>query len=641
MVSQWTAKEGNNLPLINQAPKWADDLERSFNLERAAIDVEKRTVPLSFSSETTEVIRWGDVEILDHSPGAVDLTQLNDIGVLLFNHNVDEPIGGIESAVISDQRRGEAVVSFDEDPDSDKYFKKVLRGSLKAVSCRYTVSVWEYVGDKAVSSDGRFTGPCYIARKWKPTEISIVSIPADSSVGVGRSAENDESRSDIKENLRSETNMDKETQNNETTDQSEQKRAADAVAAERTRSADITALCRDFSMDPSEYIRGGKSVQEVQTAVLAKLRTDNNPSDTTRTEVKAEEREKFTRAAADAILLRGGVEMNKPADGASELRSMRLRDLMIDCVEREGNSKARYLDDAGLIREALTGAGAFGSILSNAANKSLSNGYTAAETTFELWTGTGSNPDFKEATEYKLSEAGELVKMTANGEFKHDEMKDSGTKKSVLTFGRSWGITRQALINDDLGALTKIPAAYAASAKRGINTLVYSTLGKANADVFAAAKGNLAENASLPSVASIGDGRAAMRKQKNLRGKETLNIAPKYILLPTGLETGTEQLLVSMTDPASSNSGVRNPFTGKLIPVCDAELDQYSATAWYLAAQAGLVDTIEVTYLNGQKTPIIESQVAFDVLGMKWRIYIDYGVTLLDFRGLYKNPGQD
>jgi len=628
------------LPSItNQTPKWAKDLERSFNLTRAAIDVDKRMVPLSFSSETTEVTRWGDVEILDHSPGACDLTQLNDIGVLLFNHNVDVPIGGIESAVIANNR-GEAIVRFDADEESDKYFQKVVSGTLKAVSCRYTVSVWEQVLSNAISSCGRFTGPCYIARKWKVTEISIVSIPADSSVGVGRSAETDESRSDIEEKLRSEVNMNEPLETNPSTPDNEAIRAQ-AIADERTRSEGIMALCRDFGIDPAEHLRGGQSIQVVQSAVLEQLRKNNQPSSTTRTEVKMEEREKFTRAAADAILLRGGVILDKPADGASELRSMRLRDLMIDCVEREGNSKARYLDDAGLIREALTGAGAFAGILSNAANKSLSNGYAAAETTFEQWTGTGSNPDFKEATEYRLSEAGELLKMTASGEFKHDEMKDSGTKKSVLTYGRSWGITRQALMNDDLGALTKIPAAYAAAAKRGINTLVYATLGKANASIFASDKGNLAANGSAPSIISIGDGRAAMRKQKNLRGKETLNIAPKYILIPTGLETETEQLLTSITDPASSNSGVRNPFTGKLIPICDAELDQYSANAWYLATQAGLVDTIEVTYLNGQKSPVIESQVAFDVLGMKWRIYIDYGVTLLDFRGLYKNPGKN
>lgn len=625
--------------LNNQAPKWAKDLERSFNLERAAIDVEKRTVPLSFSSETTEVIRWGDIEILDHSPGAVDLTQLNEIGVLLFNHNVNIPIGGIESAYISEDRRGQAVVSFDEDEESDKYFKKVLRGSLKAVSCRYDVLVWEYVKPNEISTCGRYAGPCYIARKWKPTEISIVSLPADSSVGVGRSAEADESRSDIeRQNTRSEQEMGVETKTETTAAMDEQTR--NAVDAERTRATGITALCRDFGLEPDEYIRGGKSIQEVQNAVIEKLRANNKPSDTARSEVGAEDRDKFCRAAADAILLRGGVNVAKPAEGATELRSMRLRDLMIDCVEREGMQRARYMDDATLVRQALSGTGAFASILSNAANKSLSNGYEAAETTFQIWTGKGSNPDFKEATEYKLSEAGNLERITSNGEFKHDEMKDDGTKKSVLTFGRSWGITRQALINDDLGALTKIPAAYAASARRGINTLVYKTLGNAGDNVFSAAKGNLAATAARPSIISIGDGRAAMRLQTNIRGEETLNIGPRFILLPAGLETETDQLLTSIADPAASNSGVKNPLNGKLIPVCDAELDRYSSTAWYLAAQAGLVDTIEVTYLNGQESPVIESQIAFDILGMKYRIFIDYGVTLLDFRGLYKNPGK-
>lgn len=631
------------MPVLNQnqAPKWAKNLERSFNFERSAIDVDKRTAHVSWSSETTAVTRWGDVEILDHSPGACDLSQLSEIGVALFNHDVNMPIGGIENPVIINSR-GEADIRFDTDEQSDIIFQKVQSGTLKATSCRYTVSVWEYVRANELSTCGKFTGPCYIARKWKPTEISIVSIPADASVGVGRSAESDESPSDIeKNNTRSEREM--PNQNKQTNTNAENLNNDDirtqAIAAERSRATGITALCRDFGIDPDEYIESGRSVQEVQTAVLEKLRANNQASSTTRAAVGTEEREKFSRAATDAILLRGGVDLDKPADGASELRSMRLRDLMIDCVERSGNSRARYLDDSDLIREALSGAGAFAGILSNAANKSLSNGYAAAETTFELWTGTGSNPDFKEATEYKLSEAGELVKMTATGEFKHDEMKDEGTKKSVLTYGRSWGISRQALINDDLGALTKIPAAYAAAAKRGINSLVYATLGKATTDVFAGPKGNLASTGAKPTIASIGDGRAAMRKQKNLRGKETLNIAPKFILIPTGLETATEQLLTSITDPTSANSGVRNPFAGKLIPICDAELDQYSDKAWYLAAQAGLVDTIEVTYLNGQKSPIIESQIAFDVLGMKWRIYIDYGVNLLDYRGLYKNPG--
>ncbi len=66
----------------------------------------------------------------------------------------------------------------------------------------------------------------------------------------------------------------------------------------------------------------------------------------------------------------------------------------------------------------------------------------------------------------------------------------------------------------------------------------------------------------------------------------------------------------------------------------------FSGTEWYLAAAAGDVDTVEVTYLNGNDMPKLESQVGFDFLGIKWRIYIDYGVTVLDYRGLYKNPGK-
>lgn len=412
-----------------------------------------------------------------------------------------------------------------------------------------------------------------------------------------------------------------------------------AQQAERQRCTEITSLCRDFSVDPAEHIEKGRSVAEVQAAILEQVRKNNQSTSTARAEVGEEESVKFSRAASDAILLRGGIRLEKPEAGATELRSMRLRDLMIDCVERQGNSKARHMSDEDLMREALTGAGQFPGILSNAANKSMSEGYAAAGTTFDRWVGIGSNPDFKEATHYRLSEADELVQMTANGEFKHDAVSEESAKKSVLTFGRSFSLTRQAIINDDLSALTRIPSRYAASAHRGINKLVYKTLATASG-IFTSNHGNLAATGAVPSVATIGAGRTAMRTQKNLRGKETLNIAPQYILIPAALETLTEQLLVSVTDPASSNSGVRNPFTGRLEPICDAELDGYSVDAWYLAAAAGLVDTIEVTYLNGVQTPTLESQISFDVLGMKWRIYIDYGVNNLDYRGLYKNPGK-
>lgn len=634
------------MPAQNKAPKWASNLERSFNLERAAIDVEKRTVPLSFSSETTEVLRYGDVEILDHSPGAVDLTQLNDIGVLLFNHDMDKPIGGIESAAIVNNR-GEAVVRFDEDPESDKYFQKVRSGSLKAVSCRYSVSVWEQVLPNEMSADGRFRGPCYIARKWKPLEISIVSIPADSSVGVGRSIE-EENNTRRDPNMGEKENREREEEqgrSQETTSvpaapPADPVRAAnDAVANERARVADITVMCRSFDMDPTEYITNGVTVELARKEVLEKLAT-NRPATTVR--MGQDEADKFRAAAADGLLLRGGIVVAKPADGANEFRGVRLLKLAEDCVERATGKRARFADDEDLIREALTGSSAFPGILSAAANKSMATAYQAVPTTYQLWTRTGSNSDFKGATAYRLSEADELVKMSEQGEFKHSEVTEASVTKSIATYGRSFSITRKAIINDDLGALSTIPAKYGAASRRMINKMVYAIFGTnptiEGAALFHANHGNLAAAAAALSVESLGKAKASMAKQKNIGGKEFLNIQPAFLIVPVDLEVTAVQLISSAVDPSKQNA-TPNPYANKLSVVSDPELSGQSATAWYLAAAAGMADTIEVTYLNGRQEPTMESQVSFDVLGMKYRMYLDVGVNLLDFRGMFKNAG--
>jgi len=165
-----------------------NDLKREISdCSIRAVDGKERTFLLSFSSEEPYT-RWFGTEILDHSDGAVDLQRLNSIGVLLFNHNRDKVIGKIERAWI-EGGRGKAEVFFDSDEDSEKIFKKVQSGTLKGVSVGYIVDSWEEVMPQKQSADGKYTGPCQIARKWAPYEISIVSVPADPTVGVGRSAE--------------------------------------------------------------------------------------------------------------------------------------------------------------------------------------------------------------------------------------------------------------------------------------------------------------------------------------------------------------------------------------------------------------------------------------------------------------------
>ena len=145
-----------------------------------------KTIELSFSSEEPYQ-RWYDhTEVLDHK--GVQLDRLNDIGVVLYNHNRDKVIGKVKKAWV-EENRGLAVIELDDDEFSTEIYKKVESGTLKGVSVGYSIDTWEEVKAGKESTDG-FAGPCYIARKWTPYEISIVSIPADGTVGVGRSEEN-------------------------------------------------------------------------------------------------------------------------------------------------------------------------------------------------------------------------------------------------------------------------------------------------------------------------------------------------------------------------------------------------------------------------------------------------------------------
>lgn len=158
-------------------------LTRSFGgLESIRVlDEETRTVELSFSSEEP-VTRWGDDEILSHKNGAVLLDRLNTTGCLLFNHNRDYVVGKIVSATVK-KKRGIATVEFDKDEASEVIFQKVKNGTLRGVSVGYRILSMD---SRIVKVNGR-SKTIYTATLWEPTEISIVSVPADTSVGVGRS----------------------------------------------------------------------------------------------------------------------------------------------------------------------------------------------------------------------------------------------------------------------------------------------------------------------------------------------------------------------------------------------------------------------------------------------------------------------
>lgn len=180
-----TAEEQTNQTILPKKTTRAE--QRTLDtpsLQRMEGDGNERKFILSFSSEEPYE-RWFGLEILDHSPQAVDLERINQIGCLLFNHNRDMVIGKINRAWL-ENNRGYAEVEFDTDEQSEIIYQKVKSGTLKGVSVGYRIDLLEEVQAGKTSADGRFTGPCEIARKWWPFEISIVSVPADATVGVGR-----------------------------------------------------------------------------------------------------------------------------------------------------------------------------------------------------------------------------------------------------------------------------------------------------------------------------------------------------------------------------------------------------------------------------------------------------------------------
>jgi len=157
---------------------------RSYKLDRTTVDKDKRTIELSFSSETP-ILRYFGNEILLHGAKNVDLSRLRSNGSALLNHNPDNIIGRVKNPRV-ESKRGKATLIFDDDDDGNRALSKVESGSLKGVSVGYKVLKFrdvmrdeEYEGIK---------GPAMVATRWAPYEVSLTPIPADASVGIGRCA---------------------------------------------------------------------------------------------------------------------------------------------------------------------------------------------------------------------------------------------------------------------------------------------------------------------------------------------------------------------------------------------------------------------------------------------------------------------
>lgn len=686
----------------------------------------ERTFRLSFSSEAP-YDRWFGTEILDHSEGAVNLERLNSIGVLLYNHDRDAVIGKVERAWL-ENGRGEAEITFDSDDESEKIYQKVKNKTLKGVSVGYLVDSWEEVMPNKQSADGRFTGPCSIARKWTPFEISIVSVPADPSVGVGRSMEGGAEDGvygtylrQLQYNLltkKEELTMTREqmlarmneilsaakdramtaeeqaefdrlkrsvelldlTATSATAGQSranddegdgegeggdgegeddEDGKKAEAAAkkaleAERSRVRQIQEMCSGFGIDSRQYVDNGDSVDSVRAAVLEHLRQNGAPI---HSGIRGGESgiDKFVRDVSDALVMRGGIHVEKPAEGAGKLVGMSLKSILIESETLRGRGEGlnRASNDELFQRAFFNPESVFPAILDQTIEKAYKEGHKNVEVTFDRFTKKGSLPDFKTHDNYYIAgPVGEFLEVPESGELKHDVFGDEKLPtRKLKTYGRQFTLSRKAFIDDDIGLVTSLPARYAASARKTINKQVFNILLKNPAiydgvALFHTNHKNMLKTGTGITQEAVQTMIMALATQKDQFG-EAIIINPAQILVPSGLKFDMYTLFNSPYIETSDNTQAVNPlyqYRNGMEVIEDPTINAMcggmgNIMPWFMFGSSSDCDGIEVDYLNGQEIPTIKRSETVGQLGFVWDIFLDWGISVMDYRSIVKNPG--
>lgn len=422
---------------------------------------------------------------------------------------------------------------------------------------------------------------------------------------------------------------------------------AAALAADRQRAAEIEEVCTVAGMEPEQVralIASGATVDSARKAALDHLKANSLPigSGAGRAQVGAESRDKFRSAALDGMLMRCGHQLDKPADGARDFRGMRLLDIVRESLELSG-VRTRGMDPRTLASRALAPASTsdFPNLLSGLVNKSLIAAYNEAPATWRPMVAVSEATDFKTKHAIKLSGSPDLLALNENGEYRTADLSESSETYAVATRGRIIRLTRQMIINDDLGGFNRVAQMFGAAARRFENSVVYGLITANGAmsdgqNLFSAAHNNLLGAAAL-SAYNLAIARAAMRRQTGKNG-EVLDVQPAFLLTGPEKETDAEILLRSPALPTGTmSSGVYNPWAGKLTPISDALITD--PDAWYLFALPSQYPVIEVAWLMGDQAPFIDDEVDFasDSLGIKVRH--DFGAGVVDWVGAQYNAG--
>jgi len=599
---------------------------------------------LSFSSETPYTrSSWFDepwVEILGHKSSEVDLSRLNSGAPVLANHDrgaaaATSPmaaIGVVDKAWIEDGV-GRAEIRLSRRPEIAGLLQDIADGIVRNVSVGYQINERTLLRSHSDAPDE------YRVTSWTPMEISLVDLPADATIGIGRSQNFEVVQlPDSGDTQRKESTMDNKEQDQPNLDVIRR----EATAAERARVTEINEAVRGLRLDQSfadELIAKDTSADEARRLAIAKAAERSN--DTIKPpmghiETLVDEVETRRAGVEEALLHRYNPAQHKLSDNGKRFSGLSLIEIGRELLTQRGVDIRGMSRDQIATRAMLT-TGDFPYILANVANKTLRQAYEAAPQTFKPFTRMVTAPDFKTIARTALGDSPTLEKVNEHGEYKYGSVSEARETYSIASYGKIVALTRQTLINDDLSAFTRLPEMFGRAAADLESDTVWGiiTANAALADsiaLFHASHGNLPTGAAI-SVAQLGVCRAAMRVQTGLDGRK-INVTPRYLLVPAALETIAQQF-TSQAYAASASSSI-NPFAGALQVLAEPRLDTASTTAWYMAADPAQIDTIEYAYLEGNQGVYLETKDGWEIDGVEFKARLDFGAKAIDFRGLVK-----
>ena len=641
-------------------------------------------------------------EELAVTPDAVDMARF-DAGTVqvLDGHRtyggVDAILGIATTASISGGE-GRATLRLSQRPEVAGVVSDIRAGIIRAVSFGYSVQRYEIT--RAQDRTDGINMPLYRAVAWQPQEISFVTVPADPNAGTRSSSPtpaghaapgqpcefiravahnpkettmplaNDSTTGGASASSTSTTTATVDTTRADPAVQAPAAGAAPAAVAALSadqaiaRAADITELCTRHNVAhlAAGFIRNANTVDQARAAILDAIVVRDAASGGHRNvqiQTITDEHETRMRGLEEAVLHRVDARATL-TDNGRQFRSLSLLEMGREFLASRG-VQVRGMDRLRIAGEMLTfrsggmlATSDFANLFANVANKRLRQAYVENPGSYAMWARRAPNaPDFKNMSVVQLGGAPDLLKVNEHGEFKYGSMSDGAESYAVLSYGRIVSLTRQAIINDDLRGFDRLVSAFGGSSRRLENRTVYAQLtanaaladtgALFNATAVTTAGGHANLGSGAPSAlqaSSLITGRTAMRLQKGFQSEE-LNIAPAYLIVPAALEQTAYQLTSSQYTPATATAINEFRAGGRtaLTPVIEPILDAASATAWYLAAETGQVDTVEYCYLDGAEGPVIESEVGFETDGISYKCRLDFAAKAIDFRGLYKSAG--